>query len=96
MTTSQHDRATLDLTREEAWVLHTALLGYLEREAEQDRPARDALGLLRALEGDADAVLDGEDLRLVQTVLVEHLADAPLRDRATCRGVLDTVRATLA
>ena len=93
MTSSAHDSpVTLDLSREEVWVLHTSLLDYLEREADDGNPAPDALSLLRTLEREQPPVLDQASLRLVRTVLVEHMADAPLRDRATCRSILTAVR----
>lgn len=96
MTSSAHDSpVTLDLSREEAWVLHASLLGYLEREADAGNPASDALSLLRTLERATCPVLDRSDLQLVRTVLVEHMADAPLRDRATCRSILSEVRQAL-
>ena len=96
MTSSAHDsRVTLDLGPEEAWVLHASLLDYLEREADAGNPAPAALSLLRTLERATSPELDLEGLRLVQTVLVEYMGDAPLRDRATCRAILARVRGSL-
>lgn len=96
MTSSAHDSpVTLDLSREEAWVLHSSLLGYLEREADADNPAPEALSVLRTLERATCPVLDRSGLRIVRTVLIEHMADAPLRDRATCRSILSEVRRAL-
>lgn len=93
MTASAHDNpATLDLTHEQAWVLHTGILRYLERMAAHDDPAPEAVSLLHTLERETDPALDADALRLVQTVLVEYMADAPVRDRAACRSVLSDVR----
>ncbi|GAB7011947.1 DUF7853 family protein [Halolamina salina] len=102
------DGARLDLGDEEQWVLHAALLDYLDRRA--DEPSGDAgsspapldretdtddeaaLELLDALEDDEPLRLDRGGLLLVRELLSEYLAGAPLRDRATCRSVLADVR----
>lgn len=83
---------TLDLTAEEAWVLHAGVLHYLKREAARGEPAPDALALLNALERETSPSLDADGLRLVRAVLVEYVADAPPRDRAACRRILSQVR----
>lgn len=96
MTSSAHDNpVSLDLSREEAWVLHRGLLDYLEREAGEGNPAPNAVDLLETLEDATCPILDPEGLRLVRTILIEYMADAPLRDRATCRSVLSEVRRAL-
>lgn len=93
MTASAHGSpVTLDLTDEEAWVLHAGVLHHLKREADRDNPAPDAVALLNTLERETSPVLDADDLRLVKSVLVEYIADAPPRDRAACRRVLSQVR----
>lgn len=94
-TPARGSRTTLDLDREEAWVLHAGLLEHLQREAEDGNPAPVAVALLTALESETNPVLGGEELRLVRSVLVEYMADAPLRDRAICRGVLAELRRVL-
>ncbi|QKY20371.1 hypothetical protein B4589_008255 [Halolamina sp. CBA1230] len=100
------DGARLDLGDEEQWVLHAALLDYLDRRAEETTDAEaetapapldeadgdDAVELLDALEDDEPLRLDREGLLLVRELLSEYLAGAPLRDRATCRSVLAEVR----
>lgn len=96
MTASAHgDPVTLELTLDEAWVLHTGLLRHLKREAERENPAPEALSLLATLEHQTSPVVDADGLRLVRQVLVEYMADAPLRDRAACRSILGEVRAVL-
>lgn len=97
MTSSAHDEpVTLDLSREELWVLHAGVLDYLEREADQGNPTPDAVDLLNTVEDVTCPVLDRSGLHLVRTILVEYMADAPLRDRATCRSVLSEIRRALA
>lgn len=95
------DGARLDLGDEEQWVLHAALLDYLDRRADDDdgetapldeADGGDAVELLDALEDDEPLRLDREGLLLVRELLSEYLAGAPLRDRATCRSVLSEVR----
>jgi len=102
------DGARLDLGDEEQWVLHAALLDYLDRRAseptgdagsspapldrETDTDDEAALELLDALEDDEPLRLDRGELLLVRELLSEYLAGAPLRDRATCRSVLADVR----
>jgi len=96
------DGARLDLGDEEQWVLHAALLDYLDRRADDATDGEttpldevdgdDAVELLDALEDDEPLRLDREGLLLVRELLSEYLAGAPLRDRATCRSVLSEVR----
>lgn len=87
--------ATLDLGEEEEWVLHAALLEHLDRQAEGGKQEANAVELVDQLEDDADLVVGETELELVQRVLSEYLAGAPLRDRAICRGVLTQVREEL-
>jgi len=86
---------TLDLGEEEEWVLHAALLEHLDRQAEGGKREADAVELVDELEADTDLVVGKRELELVQSVLSEYLAGAPLRDRAICRGVLTQVRKEL-
>lgn len=94
MTESSHGTpATLELTREEAWVAHAGLLTVLERENEDESEADRACSVLQELEGDREF---GEaELQFLRNALIEYLADAPLRDRAPCRSVISSVRTAL-
>lgn len=84
----------LDLSREEAWVVHSALLSYIEGELADDRRAEHECDLLRALEGDAE--FDDGDLRAVRRAVDYYRERAPDRDRDPCRSVLDRVALALA
>ena len=86
---------TLDLGEEEEWVLHAALLEHLDQQAEHSDGDTDAVGLVDQLEDDAELAVGERELELVQRVLAEYLAGAPLRDRAICRGVLTQIREAL-
>jgi hypothetical protein len=89
----EHENSvTLDLGEEEEWVLHAALLEHLDQQAEGGDHGSEAVTLVDQLEADGELVLSDRELQLVQRVLSEYLAGAPLRDRAICRGVLTQVR----
>lgn len=95
MTASAHGSpAALDLSLEEAWVVHAALLHRIERETADGGEAREECDVLEKLER-TDA-FDRTELRLLRAALVSYLGAAPLRDRAACRRVLDGVRTALA
>lgn len=94
MTAPAHeDSAASEFTREEAWVVHTALLASIEDalDAEEESPAE--IGLLRELE--AEETFDTVELTLIRDALVSYLGDAPLRDRAPGRAALRTIHAVI-
>lgn len=95
--TTTHDRcAALDLTREEAWVVHAAVLATVERAIEHgDEPPAHALEVLSDVESGA-VCLGDSGLEVVREALSAHLADAPARDRPAARSALDAVDAAAA
>ncbi|MEF8801433.1 MAG: hypothetical protein V5A38_04685 [Halolamina sp.] len=97
MANPEHENGvTLELSEEEEWVLHAALLDHLDRQADggtDEEP--EAIPLLEQLEADDELVLVREHLALARDVLSEYLAGAPLRDRATCRSILSEIRENL-
>lgn len=97
MANPEHENGvTLDLSEEEEWVLHAALLDHLDRQADGDTDEKpEAVSLLEQLEDDGELVLEHGWLQLVRDVLSEYLAGAPLRDRATCRSILSEIRESL-
>lgn len=97
MANPEHENGvTLDLSEEEEWVLHAALLDHLERQADENIGEKpEAVTLLEGLEDDNQLVLGDGWLELVRDVLSEYLAGAPLRDRATCRSILNEIRESL-
>ena len=89
------DRTTLlDVSREEAWVVHAALIERLRTQDERD-PHAPAVDALRALET-APERFTGEEVRAIRDALVEYLVDAPLRDRPPGRRALRRTEAALA
>jgi hypothetical protein len=97
MANPEHENGvTLELSEEEEWVLHAALLDHLDRQADGDTDEEPkAIPLLEQLEADDELVLVREHLALARDVLSEYLAGAPLRDRATCRSILSEIREKL-
>jgi hypothetical protein len=94
MTETAHgDPVPLDLSPEEAWVVHAAVLAALERAVEDD-DAWCTVGLLETVEG--DRAFTPDELRSLRKVLQTYFTDAPDRDRETTVSVLDTVDAALA
>jgi hypothetical protein len=89
MSSPTHDRGrpSLDLSRVEAWAVHAALLGHLDRTADGDRDPGPAVALLRRVEAGDDR-FDAAERRFLAEVLSGYLADAPERDRGPVRGVL--------
>lgn len=96
MTAPAHDcPTTLDLNREEAWVLHTALLDTVERELDEGNDAERALTLLVRLEEGKD--FDCEQLEYLNSVLRTYIdGSVPPRDRTPAKDVLDSVQTALA
>ena len=96
MTASTHNSPiSLDLTREEAWVVHAAVVAAIERRVDDEQDPSDALDLRRALE--ADATFEADELEYLLEVLRTYAEeDAPSRDRPSVRRVIDDVEAELA
>ena len=95
MTETAHGNPVpLDLSPEEAWVVHAAVLAALERAAEDGEDARCTVGLLETVEG--DRAFTPDELRSLRKVLRTYFTDAPDRDRETTVSVLETVDAALA
>lgn len=87
----------LELSREESWVAHAAVLVALDRALEDgDGPrAHRTSGLLAALEADGDDY-DPAELSTLARALDEYLAnDPPARDRLPARDALRRVDAAL-
>jgi len=86
--TAAHDHAaSLDLTRQEAWVIHAALLDHIERSLAEGDEAPQSVSLLERMEADGDAFTPAQ-LRLLREALAEYLVDPPARDRPTAERLL--------
>ena len=96
MTTPAPDSPiALDLSREERWVAHHAVLARVERDLDADDDPSEARELLRKLE-EEDADYDADELRLMRDCLDSYLEDAPDRDAEPGRSALDSVELVLA
>ena len=96
MTASAHDSPTaLDLTNEEAWALHAALLASVEDAVEEGETPEPAVTLLDRVEEDDD--FETVELAFFAEVLREYVdGRAPSRDRRPARSVIDDIEAALA
>jgi hypothetical protein len=81
--------AGFDLPRADAWVLHAALLAWIEGELDADRTPRFEFGLLRKVE-ECERLTTAE-LRVVRQVLETYRDDAPPEDEATVESLLSDV-----
>lgn len=95
MTTPAPNPIALDLSREERWVAHHAVLARVDELLDSDDDPNDARQLLRKLE-DSGADYDAAELRLLESCLETYLHDAPRRDRTPGQQALDSVEAALA
>jgi len=100
-----HGPDGVDCSREEAWVLHAAVLDHAERVAATGRAPDRAVAVLDRIEAcdpldatDIDLVrieacdpLDATDIDLVRDALSTYLDGAPARDRDPAREVLATL-----
>lgn len=94
MTEPAHEEpAAVEFSREEAWVVHDALLSAIEAAVDAGVESPAELRTLRAVE--ADEGFDERDLDRIGDALVSYLGDAPLRDRAPGRTALRDVRGVL-
>ncbi|WP_152039626.1 DUF7853 family protein [Salinigranum salinum] len=95
MTTPTHNRpASFDLSREEAWVLHTALTSALDRALDAGETPRYARALVLQLES-GETEFDLTARRFVADALATYLEDVPDRDAAIAARLLDRLRDTL-
>jgi hypothetical protein len=85
-----HGPASLGLSREEAWVLHAAVVRRIERELEAGREPTDVETLRERIERCES--LDAAHLDAAERALCTYLEDAPERDRPHAQAVLDYVR----
>jgi len=86
MSPTCHGPDGLDCSREEAWVLHAAVLDHVERLVAADRSPDRAMAILDRVE--AGGSLDATDRELVRDALATYLDDAPERDRDAVREIL--------
>jgi len=91
MSPTCHGPDGLDCSREEAWVLHAAVLDHVERLVTADRSPDRAMAILDRVE--ACEPLDATDRKLVRDALSTYLDDAPERDRAPVRQMLAALSA---
>jgi hypothetical protein len=94
MTPTHNRSAAFDLSREEAWVLHTALTSAVDRALDADEAPRYARSLVLRVEA-GEPTFDTEALRFLADALAAYLEDAPDRDRETAARLLDRVRGEL-
>lgn len=95
--TAHGDPVTLDLSTEEDWVAHAAVLAALDRATEKDGTGDTSwceVGLLETIEG--DRAFTSEELRLLRSALREYLDEAPVRDREPALSILDTINTAFA
>jgi len=81
--TTDHGPDGVDLSREEAWVLHAAVLDHVERVVAAGQSPDRALTVLDRIESCES--LDATDRDLVREVLSTY--DAPDRDRASVAAI---------
>lgn len=81
------DTGGVAFSREEAWVAHAALLDACDRAAETGDDAGPYRRPLRDIE--QGRALDPPEAALLRDALVEYLGDAPIRDRALGRALLE-------
>ncbi|MFB6102772.1 MAG: hypothetical protein ABEJ73_09415 [Haloplanus sp.] len=84
--TTCHGPDGVDLSREEAWVLHAAVLDHIERTVAADRSPERGVAVLDRVE--ACEPLDSAGRGLVRDALAAYLDGAPERDRAPARAIL--------
>ncbi|GAB6860826.1 hypothetical protein ACFR97_00570 [Haloplanus litoreus] len=84
-----HGPDGVDCSREEAWVLHAAMLDYVERTVDAGRSPDRAMAVIERVEGCEP--LDPSDRALVREALTTYLPDAPARDHEPGRAILATL-----
>ncbi len=91
---AQDQPVPLDLSPEQAWVVHATLVAEFERAIEDDDDPERKREMLWVLEDGAS--FDRYQLRTLQCVLRRYLDDAPVRDQSPGEGVLDRIEHALA
>jgi hypothetical protein len=81
--TTNHGPDGVDLSREEAWVLHAAVLDHVERVVAAGETPERALTILDRIE--SSAPLDAADHDIVREALSAY--DAPDRDRTSVEAI---------
>lgn len=96
MTASAHNYPTaLDLSLEELWVVHAALLSDAERTVDDGDDPQRALSLLARLED--DDTFERDELAFFVRVLRDYADEhAPSRDRRPARDAIDGIETALA
>lgn len=84
--TTHHGPEGVDLSREQAWVLHDALLDYVERVVEADDSPDHAMEVLDRVE--TGESLDTLDRVLAREALSAYLDDPPERDREPAQAAM--------
>lgn len=84
-----HGPDGVDCSREEAWVLHAAVLDHAERTAATGQSPDRAVAVVDRIESCES--LDAADLELVRDALSTYLTGAPDRDLDPGRSVLATL-----
>jgi hypothetical protein len=89
--TTCHGPDGVDLSREEAWVLHAALTRAVDRALDADETPRYAQSLVLQVEA-GETAFGATALRYLADVLATHLEDAPERDEAVAATLLSRIR----
>ncbi|ADQ65677.1 hypothetical protein GL213_00325 [Halogeometricum borinquense] len=96
MSASAHDCPTeLDLTHEEAWALHAALLVSIEDAVEAGEDPDELVSFLTRVEENADFECD-ELASLVEVLRSYVNGQAPSRDRRPARNAINNIQTALA
>jgi hypothetical protein len=90
MAQSCHGPPSLGLSRGEAWVLHAAVVRRIEREREAGREPTELETLRERIESCGS--LEPVHLAAAERALDTYADDAPERDEAKARAVLNYVR----
>jgi len=95
MTPSTHDHTpALSYSREDAWLLHAALLSYLDREAASGRDTTPIAQLLISIET-GQSKFDRHELKILRDALVSHITEASPHEQARSRELLCQINSIL-
>ncbi len=89
MSDRNYEQMTTAFPREEAWVVHAALLSQVESALDDGEPAPAELELVQCLE--TNGWIDDSDLELVRDALVQYLPNGPTRDEGPGQTALRAV-----
>ncbi|WP_248895685.1 hypothetical protein [Haloplanus halobius] len=87
--TTCHGPDGVDLSHDQAWVLHDALLDHVERTVAAGGSPDHAMDVLER--GEACASLDAADRGLAREARTAYLVDPPARDREPAQTALATL-----